>query len=50
MLRSERSVTPAQLLAAIRDIGHGEVMVLPNGALSAQELVAVGAQARADDR
>lgn len=46
VLRYEQSVTPGQLLAAIRDVGHGEVLVLPNGAMSAQELVAVSVAAR----
>jgi len=50
VLRSDGAITPAQLLAAIRGTGRREVMVLPNGALPAQDLVAVGAQARADDR
>jgi dihydroxyacetone kinase-like predicted kinase len=46
VLRCDEPVTPAQLLAAIRSLGYGEVLVLPNGALSAQELVAVGVAAR----
>ncbi|WP_430333330.1 DAK2 domain-containing protein [Rhodococcus sp. ACT016] len=50
VLRSDGEITRAQLLAAIRGTGRREVMVLPNGALPAQDLVAVGAQARADDR
>ncbi|WP_242676737.1 DAK2 domain-containing protein [Rhodococcus sp. ABRD24] len=50
VLRSDGVVTRTQLLDAIRRIGRPEVMVLPNGALPAQDLVAVGAQARADDR
>ncbi|MCL2536658.1 MAG: DAK2 domain-containing protein [Nocardiaceae bacterium] len=50
VLRSDGAITPSQLLAAIRGTGRREVMVLPNGALPAQDLVAVGAQARADDR
>ncbi|RVW05025.1 DAK2 domain-containing protein [Rhodococcus spongiicola] len=50
VLRSYGAITPAQLLAAIRGTGRREVMVLPNGALPAQDLVAVGAQARGDDR
>ncbi len=50
VLRSDGEITPAHLLAAIRGTGRREVMVLPNGALPAQDLVAVGAQARADDR
>ncbi|WP_072687720.1 DAK2 domain-containing protein [Rhodococcus marinonascens] len=39
-------VTRAQLLGVIRQMGRREVLVLPNGALSAQELVAVSAAAR----
>lgn len=39
-------VTRAQLLGTIRQLGRREVLVLPNGALSAQELVAVSAAAR----
>lgn len=50
VLRSDGAVTPEQLLTAIRSTGHREVVVLPNGALPAQDLIAVGAQARADDR
>ncbi|MCQ4119287.1 DAK2 domain-containing protein [Rhodococcus tibetensis] len=39
-------VTRAQLLGIIRQLGRREVLVLPNGALTAQELVAVSAAAR----
>ncbi|MBC2643707.1 MULTISPECIES: DAK2 domain-containing protein [unclassified Rhodococcus (in: high G+C Gram-positive bacteria)] len=39
-------VTRAQLLGIIRQMGRTEVLVLPNGALTAQELVAVSASAR----
>lgn len=39
-------VTRAQLLGIIRHMGRSEVLVLPNGALSAQELVAASAAAR----
>ncbi|OYD69383.1 DAK2 domain-containing protein [Rhodococcus sp. OK302] len=39
-------VTRAQLLGRIRTMDRSEVLVLPNGALSAQELVAVSAAAR----
>ena len=39
-------VTRAQLLGIIRQMGRTEVLVLPNGALTAQELVAVSAAAR----
>nr|WP_249357863.1 DAK2 domain-containing protein [Nocardia cyriacigeorgica] len=46
----EPAVTTAALLAAIRRLPHREVLVLPNGALPAQELVAVGVAARDDHR
>ncbi len=46
----EPAVTTAALLAAIRRLSHREVLVLPNGALPAQELVAVGVAARDDHR
>ncbi|WP_067832909.1 DAK2 domain-containing protein [Nocardia lijiangensis] len=39
-------VTSAALLTAIRRMPHREVLVLPNGALPAHELVAVGVAAR----
>ncbi len=39
-------VTSAALLTAIRQMPHREVLVLPNGALPAHELVAVGVAAR----
>jgi len=39
-------VTSASLLGAIRALPHREVLVLPNGALPAHELVAVGVAAR----
>ncbi|MEU8900835.1 DAK2 domain-containing protein [Nocardia sp. NPDC048505] len=42
----EGPVTARSLLAAIRRMPHREVMVLPNGALPAHELVAVGVAAR----
>lgn len=50
VLRADGDLSRARLLAAIRDSGRREVLVLPNGALPAQDLVAVGAQARADGR
>ncbi|PTR31860.1 hypothetical protein C8K36_101899 [Rhodococcus sp. OK519] len=50
VLRSDGAVTPGQLLEAIRGTGRREVVVLPNGALPAQDLIAVGARARADAR
>ncbi|MFC9787965.1 DAK2 domain-containing protein [Rhodococcus sp. NPDC127528] len=46
VLRCDEPVTPQHLLAAIRNLGYGEVLVLPNGALPAQELVTVGVAAR----
>ncbi len=39
-------MTRAQLLGRIRQMERSEVLVLPNGALTAQELVAVSAAAR----
>ncbi|MET0318431.1 MAG: dihydroxyacetone kinase, partial [Rhodococcus fascians] len=50
VLRCEEPISSTQLLAAIRNVPHHEVMVLPNGALSAQELVAVSVAARDADR
>ncbi|MEU4313618.1 DAK2 domain-containing protein [Nocardia sp. NPDC024068] len=46
VLGAEPALRSADLLAAIRRLPHREVLVLPNGALPAQELVAVGAAAR----
>ncbi|WP_327152201.1 DAK2 domain-containing protein [Nocardia sp. NBC_01329] len=46
VLSAERALESAVLLAAIRQLPHREVLVLPNGALPAHELVAVGAAAR----
>lgn len=46
VLNAERTLESAVLLAAIRQLPHREVLVLPNGALPAHELVAVGAAAR----
>ncbi|MGW5384632.1 DAK2 domain-containing protein [Nocardia sp. NPDC003963] len=46
VLNAERVLESAVLLAAIRQLPHREVLVLPNGALPAHELVAVGAAAR----
>lgn len=42
----QHPVTSASLLSAIRTLPHREVLVLPNGALPAHELVAVGVAAR----
>ena len=50
VLRCEEPISSTQLLDAIRNVPHHEVMVLPNGALSAQELVAVSVAARDADR
>ncbi|MGW5073934.1 DAK2 domain-containing protein [Rhodococcus sp. NPDC004095] len=50
VLRSDEPVTPQRLLAAIRGLDCAEVLVLPNGALPAQELVTVGVAARDDHR
>ncbi|MFI7666507.1 DAK2 domain-containing protein [Nocardia sp. NPDC049526] len=46
VLGSDGPVTSAALLAAIRRLPNREVLVLPNGALPAHELVAVGVAAR----
>ncbi len=46
VLNAEQTLESAVLLAAIRQLPHREVLVLPNGALPAHELVAVGAAAR----
>ncbi|WP_433762138.1 DAK2 domain-containing protein [Nocardia sp. CA-135398] len=46
VLGGDGSVTSAALLAAIRQLPNREVLVLPNGALPAHELVAVGVAAR----
>lgn len=46
VLRCDTPVTRGQLLGVIREMERSEVLVLPNGALSAQELVAVSAAAR----
>ncbi|MTJ61932.1 DAK2 domain-containing protein [Nocardia seriolae] len=43
-------ISSEALLAAIRGIGHREVLVLPNGALAAHELVAVSVAARDGQR
>lgn len=50
ILRADEPVTPERLLTAIRGLGCSEVLVLPNGALPAQELVTVGVAARDDNR
>ncbi|WP_067544709.1 DAK2 domain-containing protein [Nocardia crassostreae] len=46
----EGEVTPEALLAGIRGLPHREVLVLPNGALPAHELVAVSVAARDGQR
>lgn len=46
VLRCDEAISSTQLLAAIRNVPHREVLVLPNGALSAHELVAVSVAAR----
>lgn len=50
VVRCDEPIDSAVLLRAIVGSKHREVLVLPNGALSAQELVAVGAAARADGK
>ncbi|WP_454196419.1 DAK2 domain-containing protein [Nocardia sp. Marseille-Q1738] len=46
VLAADPAVTATTLLAAIRRMPNREVLVLPNGALPAHELVAVGVAAR----
>lgn len=49
VLRAEE-ISVHELLEEIRALPSRDVLVLPNGALSAQDVVAVGARARRDDR
>ncbi|WP_374101059.1 DAK2 domain-containing protein [Antrihabitans sp. YC2-6] len=46
VLRCDEPISATKLLSAIRSMDNREVLVLPNGALSAHELVAVGVAAR----
>ncbi|WP_410869940.1 DAK2 domain-containing protein [Nocardia sp. A7] len=50
VLRGDRQVDTSALLTAIRRMPHREVLVLPNGALPAPELVAAGVAARDGSR
>lgn len=50
VVRADRPMTIPGLLDAIRAVDAPEVLVLPNGSLSEQNLVAVGAAAREDHR
>lgn len=50
VVRCDEPIDSAVLHRAIVTMKHREVLVLPNGALSAQELVAVGVAARADGK
>ncbi|WP_425271590.1 DAK2 domain-containing protein [Nocardia neocaledoniensis] len=50
VLRGDRQLDTTALLTAIRAMPHREVLVLPNGALPAQELVAAGVAARDGSR
>ncbi|OZD09191.1 glycerol kinase [Rhodococcus sp. 06-235-1A] len=50
VVRCDEAIDSSVLHRAIVGTKHREVLVLPNGALSAQELVAVGAAARADGK
>lgn len=50
VVRADRPMTIPGLLDAIRAVDAPEVLVLPNGSLSEQNLVAVGAAARDDHR
>lgn len=50
VLHGDRQLDTTALLTAIRAMPHREVLVLPNGALPAQELVAAGVAARDGSR
>ncbi|MGN5239712.1 MULTISPECIES: DAK2 domain-containing protein [unclassified Rhodococcus (in: high G+C Gram-positive bacteria)] len=50
VLSAETAVDPRLLLDAIRSLPSTDVLVLPNGWVSEQDVVAVGAQARAGRR
>ncbi|CCQ16928.1 putative glycerone kinase family protein [Rhodococcus sp. AW25M09] len=50
VVRCDEAIDSSVLHRAIVGMKHREVLVLPNGALSAHELVAVGAAARADGK
>lgn len=50
VVRCDEAIDSSVLHRAIVAMKHREVLVVPNGALSAQELVAVGAAARADGK
>ncbi|GAD81882.1 hypothetical protein NCAST_05_03190 [Nocardia asteroides NBRC 15531] len=50
VLRGDRQLDTTALLTAIRAMPNREVLVLPNGALPAQELVAAGVAARDGSR
>lgn len=50
VLRADAMITPGRMLDAIRALPSRDVLVLPNGALSAQDVVAVGVRARAEGR
>ncbi|MCX5046148.1 DAK2 domain-containing protein [Aldersonia sp. NBC_00410] len=49
VLRCDGELRAIELLAAIKEMSNREVLVLPNGTLAAQELVAVGVAARDAD-
>ncbi len=50
VLHADTDFGPRLLLEAIRALPSGDVLVLPNGSLSAQDVVAVGVQARSENR
>lgn len=50
VLHADTDFGPHLLLEAIRALPSGDVLVLPNGSLSAQDVVAVGVQARSENR
>ncbi|MBM7461456.1 DAK2 domain-containing protein [Rhodococcus coprophilus] len=50
VLHVDTDFGPGRLLDAVRALPSGDVLVLPNGSLPAQDVVAVGAQARSENR
>ena len=50
VLHADTEFGPDRLLEAVRALPAGDVLVLPNGSLSAQDVVAVGVQARFENR
>ncbi len=50
VIHADADFGPDRLLEAVRALPSGDVLVLPNGSLPAQDVVAVGAQARSENR